>query len=342
MKIDSSIIGMAANHLREDKYTETEELRVWIDPPAQAMPVDVISLSQQILSIFAERDAKMAAFDAEEAIKNDPKLLLIKRLIEFLTGKEIKLCEAPDQDGGTQDMAIAERSNPDTTEQSDRAGWGVRYEYHETYSEKEETAFVAGGIIKTADGQEIKFTLNLTMSREFVQSTDISFKAGDALLDPLVINFAGNAAELSDQKFTFDLNSDGIAETMPFVAGGSGILVFDRNGDQKANNGGELFGPATGNGFGELAALDETNDGWIDENDGSYNHLYIWTKDGNGNDYLTGLKKSGIGAIYTPAAQTSFDLKTDANELAGRIKQTGIYLSENGRAGTIQQIDVAV
>jgi len=37
-----------------------------------------------------------------------------------------------------------------------------------------------------------------------------------------------------------------------------------------------------------------------------------------------------------------FDLKSSNNQTEGRIKQTGIYLSESGSAGTVQQIDVAV
>jgi hypothetical protein len=237
-------------------------------------------------------------------------------------------------------VTVDETSN--TPNESNRFGWGVRYEHHETYSEKEQTSFAAGGIVKTADGQEIQFTVNLTMSREYVQSTDFSFRAGDALLDPLVINFSGNAAELTDQKFSFDLNADGVNENMPFVGGGSGILMFDRNGDQTVNDGSELFGPRTGNGFQELLALDQTNDGWIDENDSSYNHLYIWTRDDSGSNNLRSLKESGVGAIYTPAVETSFDLKNSENETEGRIIRTGVYLSENGQAGTVQQINIAV
>ena len=237
-------------------------------------------------------------------------------------------------------------SVPDRTdgagEESNRVGWGIRYEYHETYLEKEATTFAAAGVIKTDDGQEIKFTLNLTMSREFYQSTDISVRAGDALLDPLVVNFAGNAATLTDQRFTFDLDSDGVDESMPFVAAGSGLLVLDRNGDQTVNNGGELFGPSTGNGFQELAVFDETKDGWIDENDSIYDRLSLWTKDELGGDHLHGLKTGGVGAIYVSAAETSFDLKNRENHLEGRVKRTGVYLSESGQAGTIQQIDVAV
>lgn len=340
MKIGSSTIAMLANHSKDDTYMITENFRVWVDPPAQRTAADTVQLSQQYQSLIEDKNAKLAALDAGEVIQDDPKLLIIKKLIEALTGKTIALCKGPVENECPQGVTVDETSN--TTEQPNRVGWGVRYEYHETYSEKEQTAFAAGGIIKTTDGQEIQFTVSLTMSREFIQSTNFSFRAGDALLDPLVINFSGNAAELTDQKFAFDLNADGVNENMPFVAGGSGILVFDRNRDQTVNDGRELFGPQTGNGFQELAALDQTNDGWIDENDGSYSRLYIWTKDDSGNDYLRSLKESGVGAIYTAAVETSFDLKNSENETEGRIQRTGIYLSENGQAGTVQQIDVAV
>ena len=88
--------------------------------------------------------------------------------------------------------------------------------------------------------------------------------------------------------------------------------------------------------------MDETKDGWIDETDGEDKRLYIWTKDENGNDKLQGHKESGVGAIYTAAAETSFDLKNSDNTTNGRIKRTDLYISDNGSAGTIQQIDVAV
>jgi hypothetical protein len=340
MKIGSSTIAMLANHSKDDTRSVTENVRVWVDPPIQRTAADTVQLSQQYQSLIDDKNAKLADLDAEEVIQDDPKLLIIKKLIESLTGKTIALCNGPVAHECPQGVTIDETSN--ATEQSNRVGWGVRYEYHETYSEKEQTAFAAAGIINTADGREIHFTVNLSMNREFIQSTNFSFRAGDALLDPLVINFSGNAAELTDQKFAFDLNADGANENMPFVARGSGILVFDRNGDQIVNDGSELFGPRRGNGFQELAALDQTNDGWIDENDSSFSRLYVWTKDESGNDNLRSLRESGIGAIYTPAAETSFDLKNSENETEGRIQRTSIYLSENGQAGTVQQIDMAV
>jgi len=340
MKMGSSTIAMLANHSKDDTHSVTENVRVWVDPPAQQMAADTVQLSQQYKSLIEDKNAKLAALDAEEVIQDDPKLLIIKKMIEALTGKTIARCKGPVANECPQAMTIDETST--TTEQSNRVGWGARYEYHETYSEKEQMSFTAGGIIKTIDGQEVQFTVRLSMNREFVQSMDFSFRAGDALLDPLVINFNGNAVELTDQKFAFDLNADDINENMPFVAGGSGILVFDKNSDQTVNDGSELFGPRTRNGFQELFTLDQTNDGWIDENDGSYSQLYVWTKDSNGNDYLRSLKESGVGAIYIHAVETSFDLKNSENETGGRIQRTGIYLSESGQIGTVQQIDVAV
>jgi len=113
-----------------------------------------------------------------------------------------------------------------------------------------------------------------------------------------VINFSGTAAQLTDQRFAFDLNSDGKDEDIPFVAGGSGLLVFDRNNDLQVNDGRELFGPSTGNGFAELSRYDKDGNRWIDENEAIYNNLYVWTKDSEGNDQLRSLKESGVGAIY--------------------------------------------
>jgi hypothetical protein len=45
--------------------------------------------------------------------------------------------------------------------------------------------------------------------------------------------------------------------------------------DGRVNDGRELFGPITGDGFAELAAYDDDGNNWIDENDGIYDNLSI-------------------------------------------------------------------
>jgi len=163
------------------------------------------------------------------------------------------------------------------------------------------------------------------------------------MVDPVVINFGGAAARLTDWKFDFDINADGIKEQIPFVTGGSGILVFDKNGDREVNDGKELFGPVTGNGFTELAALDEDKNNWIDENDSAYSQLDIWRRDDAGNETLTPLSQMNVGALFVGAISSPFDLRDlTNNNIKGQIIRTGIYLNNSGIAGSLQQLDLAV
>ncbi len=204
----------------------------------------------------------------------------------------------------------------------------------ELHYEKEQTSFKAQGEVVTSDGRTIQFAVKLTMQREFQSSSTTT--GPNKTTDPLVVNYGGGPAQLTGAKVSFDLNSDGNPETISFVAGGSGFLALDGNGDGKVNDGRELFGPQTGHGFAELASYDTDHNGWIDENDPVFAKLRIWSQDG-----LSTLAQKGIGAINTSSAETPFAIKDRANVLQGDVRGTGIYLSENGTAGTIQQVDLA-
>ena len=158
-----------------------------------------------------------------------------------------------------------------------------------------------------------------------------------------MINLDTNIASVSDQKFFFDLDADGKEEEISFAGKGSGFLALDKNGDGKINDGSELFGTKSGDGFKDLSAYDEDGNGWIDEHDSIFSQLKIWTKDEEGNDHLIDLKKADVGAIYLGNADTQFSLKNDANELNAEIKKTGIYLKEStGSVGTLNHVDLVV
>lgn len=77
----------------------------------------------------------------------------------------------------------------------------------------------------------------------------------------------------------------------------------------KIDDGRELFGPQTGNGFEELAGYDSDNNGWIDENDPIYNNLQIWQHDEYGNSTLIAVGKAGVGAIYLGSTQTTINTR---------------------------------
>ena len=210
------------------------------------------------------------------------------------------------------------------------------------YREAETTAFAAKGVVKTADGESIPFTLDLTMQRAFVQASRVTLKTGDAAIDPLVINFDGTAAQLSDIRFAFDLQGDGKAESVPTLGQGSGFLALDKNGDGKITDGSELFGPRSGNGFTELSQYDADGNRWIDENDPVYTRLRVWQPDADGAGALATLQEAHVGAIYLKSAQTPFAIKTAENALLGHVATSGVYLAESGRVGTVQQVDLAI
>ena len=222
------------------------------------------------------------------------------------------------------------------------AGFGIVYEYHEVYREDERMVFSASGTVSTADGREISFESTLGMSRTFYEENHISIRAGDALKDPLVINFDGRGTNLSDTTFHFDIDSDGKQDQIHFAASGSGFLALDKNNDGEINNGGELFGANTGDGFQELSMYDADRNGWIDENDDIYENLRIWQIDENGQKTLVSLGEKGVGAIYLGHVSSPFEIKDEENNLQGKVRSTGIYLGEDGKQGTVQQVDLVV
>lgn len=222
--------------------------------------------------------------------------------------------------------------------------WEERVTMSKIFTEKEVTSFSTMGVVETADGRSINFNLNLEMSREFTQAVGITeYSRKTFCVDPLVINLEGNPASFSDQTFFFDLNSDGKMEEISSLAPGSGFLALDKNGDGMINDGSELFGTKSGDGFKDLAAYDEDGNGWIDENDSVFKNLKVWTKDADGHDRLMDISKAGVGAIYLGHAATEFSAKTmDTNETQGIIRSTGIFLKESGEVGTIQHVDLVI
>ena len=211
------------------------------------------------------------------------------------------------------------------------------------FQEEEATAFSTQGKVQTADGREISFNVDLLMSRSFTEAYEERISAGlPQFTDPLVVNLDSGSCEVTDQTFYFDLDADGHTEAIHQLSGGSGFLALDRNGDGIINDGTELFGSQSGDGFADLSQYDADGNGWIDEADPIFDHLVIWTKDPDGRDRLAGLGQAGVGAICLGSAATDFSLNDlSTNEAQAKVRRTGVFLYENGRAGTIQQVDFA-
>ena len=337
MKIVNSHTALSAGGMLEKRVETEKKLNVWRDSPARIRQRPG-AVAGKPAAPARNRSVKKPT---EEGPALDPKTEAIKRILEALTGRKIEIAD-PKEFQTRKSRPEESSAVPDRPDTPERKGWGLEYTETVTSMEKEESLFTAKGRVETADGKTVDFSLALEMRREFVSKETFSLKAGDALIDPLVVNFSGKAADLSDTRFKFDLNADGADESINRLDPASGFLVFDKNANGRADNGSELFGPATGNGFNELSRLDRDGNGWIDENDPDYTRLFVWSGNDSDTAGLTPLKEKGIGAVALNNVDSEFSVKDSENNLLGRIRRTGIYLSENGSAGTVQQIDLTV
>ncbi|MCV2216974.1 hypothetical protein [Thauera sp. Sel9] len=284
-------------------------------------------------STGVQASAASAARGLAEGLEVDSSMSLLIQLIEAITGRPVPRLNLRDLGQAAAEAPV----------QQQPSGPGFAYDLSSTYAESETTTFSASGMIRTADGAEISFELGFSMSRSYSESVSVSMRGGDQrrLQDPLVLDFGGPAAALSNVHFDFDLDADGTLDRMPLL-GGSGYLALDRNGNGRVDDGRELFGPNTGNGFDELAALDGDGNGWIDENDAAWSQLRIWRPDAQGMGTLQTLKEAGVGAFYLGRADTRFSFNNAANETLGMMRASSIYLREDGSVGTVSQVDLAV
>jgi len=344
MKIESSAINLTAQHYKSEKLEIKENLTFWtgsgtfdsVELSAEARK-KLILTGREITSACNEEYPELEVSDEDKL-----KIKLIESFIESMTGKKIKIHLPKIKIKDPEDMEISFKKQQASTNEP-RVGWGLIYDYMKTRQERETMSFAAQGVVKTADGREIKIDLELNMTREFMEHFEVHLRAGDAKkIDPLVVNFAGSLPGLTEEKFSFDLDTDGIPEQISFVKGDSGFLALDLNGDGVINDGTELFGPKSGDGFSELAAYDGDKNNWIDENDSIFSRLRIWTRDAQGNNCLFALGEIGIGAIYLGNVNTLFSLNGQENQLLGEIQKTGLFLNEGGSVGTVQHIDLAV
>lgn len=365
MKIDSSAITMASERSYSSYYEEQTVVQYQNHSKAATLEISEASKekSKNLIEENAEEQLKAKgakntgfAADAGGASELEVRLKTMIRMLEMLRKASKRgnpkfssnLERLWEQFNGMASKEATQgflKGNPGNTVQNadNFTPWTKKTVKSAFYEETENTAYTAQGIVKTADGREIAFDVQLEMSRAFCSKYEETSFQSYVLTDPLVINVDATYGTVTDQKYLFDINSDGEQDEISFVGEGSGFLALDKNGDGVVNDGNELFGTKSGDGFKDLAAYDEDGNGWIDENDDVFDDLKVWMKDKEGKDILLNLKEADVGAIYLGNVSTEFSLNNiSTNQTNGVVKNTGVFLKESGSAGTIQHIDLAV
>ncbi|MCF8015436.1 MAG: hypothetical protein K9L65_06980 [Chromatiaceae bacterium] len=381
MNVVSSELSLASSHRYSRVETSTERLE--INGRARSIPseagqnragprpgaaVSAVVLSGQGRALAAAEQASGeignaagkghatadAIESAAEEARKDPGNQLLIALVEYLTGKRIRLIDSKDcqpaqceSEKGVESSAAEPNAMSTATEAAPRgrqSDFSLYYERTHSLEEHESMHFSAEGVIRTADGKNIRFAVELGMQRSYREESRFEIQIGAAAQreDPIVINFPGQSAQLRDQRFEFDLDADGDLESLPLLANGSGYLVYDRNGDGRVNDGSELFGALSGDGYDDLKALDDDGNGWIDSADAATDQLYLWLPEAGGDGKLMTLEEAGVAGVSTSSIATPFELKGHQNADLGAVRSSGLYLSTDDTVGTTQQIDLSV
>ncbi len=338
MIIRESHINLSARHHYQERLNVRETFIASEQRPDSVTPVN-LPPAERVPSV---NTTALQPLDLTSSMSSNDRvqLAIIAQLYQQITGHDLQLSPpppAPTLDISAASFSVALPIGAPITTQS------LVYERHMRYEETEKVQFAAQGQVKTQDGRSIDFSASLRMSRHYVEETTESLMAQNTVLtDPLVINFDGTGAELSHTHFAFDLDNDGTPEQIANLKPNSGYLALDRNGDGQINNGSELFGPQSNNGFAELAQFDDDGNGFIDEGDAIYSQLRIWQRNDSGESRLLALGDKDIGAIYLGHAITPFQLTDSNNNSLGEVVSSGIFLREDGSSGIVQQINLAV
>ena len=228
MIIQASAIGMNSRRSYESTQAASANLATWGNKANASLSQAVGSLRNSIskdsqsgngknnfknslsnlLSRFEEtRNIQSSRLSGSQSSIQKIRYHSMDYLLMLLFGDKYNLNDLSGYDSAYSGMSTG-------TVQEFGGSFSSDYYFHE----EESTSFSTTGTVVTSDGQNINFNLELTMSRSFTEAYSQNFSFGaPQMTDPLVINLDGNVANVSDQKFMFDLDADGNAEMISML-----------------------------------------------------------------------------------------------------------------------------
>ena len=190
---------------------------------------------------------------------------------------------------------------------------------------------------------ELTLNYNFSLSHKRTSYSKVEISAA-ALKDPLIVQFGSQGlGNITGQK-DFAINQDNTLDNLPIFSGDVGYLVYDKNNNQQADNGNELFGPQTGQGFAELALLDSNKNGFIDAEDQQFEQLFIWQPKDNDeqSEQWMSLKEAKIQAISLSAINTPFDFYDQHGQVQAQLRKSSFAISDDGYGRGVHQVDVRI
>lgn len=212
------------------------------------------------------------------------------------SGKMLELtrCVSPDEPMGDFGGVHAERTW--TSAGGSQGKYNVWYKYSDDGTKTEDE----NGVVSVDEnGNYIRKTADFYVAAvlrpeilvpkekcAWVSDPDPVSEANINRLDPFLLDLDGDGIKTLglDAGIVFDHDANGFAELTGWVGEGDGILMLDLNGNNKLDDGRELFGDSmprpngmsSSHGFQVLSDYDSNNDGRIDASDPVWDSLRVW------------------------------------------------------------------
>lgn len=158
-------------------------------------------------------------------------------------------------------------------------------------------------------------------------------------VDPIVITIGKASASLRGDNIDFDIDGNGTNENMAVLGQNDYLLSLDKSKNGIIDNGRELFGPSSGNGFLELGFLDSNHDNKIDNSDMNFNNLRLLEFSSTKQQFLHTLSSKGVESIYLSTSKTITQLSDENGNLRAEITEKGTVKLGNNSAGVVQHLD---
>ncbi|MBI2732870.1 MAG: hypothetical protein HYX44_06090 [Aquabacterium sp.] len=140
-------------------------------------------------------------------------------------------------------------------------------------------------VFETTDLAAFSMEQSAALTAPQLNALNTEQSAALTAVSPIVLDLNGDGVHTlaASRGVHFDLMGTGIEHHVGWVAPTDGLLVMDRNGDGKINDGKELFGTATmvdghraGDGYAAMRGEDSNHDGKLTAADAHFNELKVW------------------------------------------------------------------
>jgi hypothetical protein len=341
MNIDNSLIKMQGNHhyrqyensidaANQGQVSSRRDLRPQEDS-------DQLKLSDAAKATKTEK----TDVDLEKSLKAGDflNLQIISQMVKRVTGQDLQLTlptDLQDQVGG---ISFQAPQPPPST--PGKLVDGQTYQQSLSYFEAQSITFNAEGTISTKDGQNVKFSVSLSMSHLFYSQENVNAASGDANTDkPLQVSYSGMAAELTTTSFKFSIDSKGSLDQVatspkPAIADpASAHNASDKPVKEVKNDtADDKMHKATAKQNDSLESIFDGFKSFISA-------LRIWQHHADGSQQLLALGEQSIGAVFLGHVTKPLAAEPKAGALPGVFSNGSIVVPEPTKPSTAAQINI--